>query len=120
MENQYFQSEYQFYPHMDQQNRYELFSNGFNANWVDNSCFRYEIAQGPFIESYPTYQSSYGFQEVSTTFMSPSYQQNDLQMDESIWKLKEIMQQMSEHQEQQFSRIQNIQLQLDQITSSIN
>ncbi|XP_042389477.1 uncharacterized protein LOC121981160 isoform X2 [Zingiber officinale] len=120
MENQYFQSEHQFYPNMDQQNRYESFSNAFNANLVDNSCFRYESAQVQFIESYPIYQNSYGFQEVSTSFMQHPYQQNYSQMNESTWKLKEIMQQMSEYQEQQFSRIQNIQSQLDQITSSVN
>ena len=101
MENyQCFQPEYQFYPSMDQRNRYESFSNGFNANWVDNSCFRYESAQGPFIESYPAYQSSYGFQEVSTNFMPQPFQQSDPQMDESTWKLREMMQQMIEHQEQ--------------------
>ena len=90
---------------MDQQNRYESFSNGFNANWVDNSCFRYESAQGQFFEPYPVYQSSYGFQEVSTSFMSHPFQQNDPQIVESTWKLNKIMQQMSEHREQQFARI---------------
>ena len=39
---------------------------------------------------------------------------------ESMWKCNEVMQQMREHQEQQFARIQYIQSQLDHIASSIN